>query len=139
MQATPATSLEFSVNPALQSISTLSSHASVRLQQRGVQRDVLDCLLTYGKADHDHHGCQIVTFDGRAMEHIGRHEPRPVKSKVSDHRNVYVVLNSDGMVVTAGHRFKKVLRDLSQSSLRPGRHRRPHSHRRALEQVAQAV
>jgi hypothetical protein len=38
---------------------------------------------------------------------------------------LYAVVDSTGVVITAGHRFRRVPRDLSLSSFRPGRSRSP--------------
>jgi hypothetical protein len=101
----------------------MTKHAGIRVQQRGVNRDVLDCLLAYGRHEPDHKGCRIVTFDGKSLNDLARHEPRALKTKAIDSRNVYAVADSEGVVITAGHRFRRVPRDLSLSSLRPGRSR----------------
>lgn len=100
-------------------------HAGVRVQQRGVNRDVLDCLLAYGHQEPDHKGCRIVTFDGRALLELSRFEPRELNTKPMGSRNLYAVVDGDGVVVTAGHRLRQIKRDLSLSSLRPGRSRSP--------------
>lgn len=103
----------------------LSPHAKVRQQQRGIRRDVLDYLVAYGRREHDHHHCEIVYFDAKAVLRVQKEVGRQVAHLVSDHRDVYAVIDSDGRVVTTGHRIKRILRDKSLSSLRPGRHRRP--------------
>ncbi|MDI1244180.1 MAG: hypothetical protein PSV24_02120 [Rhodoferax sp.] len=99
----------------------LTRHAAIRVQQRGVQREVLDCLLTYGHHEPDHKGCNVVTFDSRAIEDLSRFESRSIHTKASHARKLYAVIDSDGVVITTGHRFRRVPRDLSLSSLRPGR------------------
>ena len=38
----------------------LTHHAGIRVQQRGVNRDTLDCLLAYGHHESDHKGCSVV-------------------------------------------------------------------------------
>ena len=101
------------------------SSSDIRVQQRGVNREVLDCLLAYGHHEPDHKGCHVVTFDGKSLDAMARHESRSLNTKVSGASNLYAVVNSDGVVITAGHRFRRVPRDLSLSSLRPGRCRRP--------------
>ena len=111
----------------------LTTHAEVRLQQRGIRVEVLDCLLAYGRREHDHTHCEIAYFDTKALECIERHEGPRVAQLASDHRDVYAVIDSDGCVVTTGHRFRRILRDKSLSSLRPGRTRRPRQMRRAIE------
>lgn len=103
----------------------LTRHADIRVQQRGVNRDVLDCLLAYGRHEPDHKGCQVVTFDCKTLQAISRYEPSNVRTKAADSRNLYAVVNGDGVVITAGHRFRRIPRDKSLSSLRPGRSRSP--------------
>jgi len=103
----------------------LTRHAGIRVQQRGVNRDALDCLLAFGRHEPDHKGCHVVTFDGKSLQAMSRNEPGVVRTKASDSRNLYAVVDSDGVVITAGHRFRRVLRDLSLSSLRRGRSRSP--------------
>ena len=109
----------------------MTKHARLRVQQRGVNRNVLDCLLAYGHREPDHKGCQIVTFDSKAMDDLSRYESRNLKTKASDSARLYAVVDSDGVIVTTGHRFRRVPRDLSLSSYRPGRSRSPkalHTH-----------
>lgn len=103
----------------------LTVHAAIRAKQRGVNRSVLDCLLQYGRHEHDHMGCEVVTFDDETLDEVARLESRDLWRKVAEARSVYAIVDSEGSVVTTGHRFRKVLRDRSLSSNRPGRSRRP--------------
>ena len=103
----------------------MTKHARIRVQQRGVNRVVLDCLLAYGHHEPDHKGCQIVTFDSKAMDDLARYESRELKTKASDSAHLYAVVDSDGVIVTTGHRFRRIPRDLSLSAYRPGRSRSP--------------
>ena len=105
----------------------LSLHAEVRQQQRGIRREVLDCLVAYGRREHDHAQCEIVYFDAKAISRVHKEACARVAHLVSDHRDVYAVINSDGRVVTTGHRSRRILRDKSQSNLRPSRQRRSRS------------
>ena len=50
----------------------LTDHARSRSQQRAIPEIVLDGLLSYGKAVHDHHGSLIVFFDHRAKNRLRR-------------------------------------------------------------------
>lgn len=103
----------------------MTKHALARMQQRGVDHDLLHCLLAYGHHEPDHKGCNVVTFNGRAIADLGRYEPKGFKAKATGTRKLYAVVDSDGVVITAGHRIRRVPRDLSLSSLRPGRSRSP--------------
>lgn len=91
-----------------------------RAPQRGVDRNVLDRLLAYGRREFDHCGGKIVHFDDAALESISRHESTQLWLKASRSRCVYAVVNSDGLVVTTGHRYRRIQRDKSLSSYRTG-------------------
>ncbi len=103
----------------------LTPHAEIRVQQRGLDRQVLDCLTLYGRGEFDHFGCEIVYFDEAGLDKVARCEPRHVWLKAAESRRLYAVVNSDGVVVTTGHRYRRVQRDRSLSSYRPGRTRSP--------------
>ena len=103
----------------------LTPHAEIRVQQRGVDRQVLDCLLLYGRREFDHFGCEIVYFEEIGLDNVARSEPLRLWLKVVEARHLYAVVNSDGKVVTTGHRYRRVQRDRSLSSYRPGRTRFP--------------
>jgi len=105
--------------------SALTPHAEIRMQQRGVDRQVLDCLLLYGRREFDHFGCEIAYFNDAGLDKVARCETRRIWLKAVESRHLYAVVNSDGEVVTTGHRYQRVQRDRSLSSFRPGRTRSP--------------
>jgi hypothetical protein len=88
----------------------ITNHARARLQQRGISMPVLDCLLTFGKKVHDHHGAEILFFDHQARNQIrrtyGEHYFKHLESKL----DTYAVIGSDGAVLTVGHRTKRINR-----------------------------
>lgn len=88
--------------------SSISDHARIRMQQRGIPPVVLDCLLSYGHAEHDHQGAVIVYFDKAARIRLARSGIRPVN--LDKHLNSYAVLACDGTVKTVGHRYKRIPR-----------------------------
>lgn len=100
---------------------TLTAHATVRLRQRGIDPGVLDCLVRYGHHEHDHRGGVVVVFDRTSLEAIRRHESPALVRVAEDARSVYAVVGSGGQVITAGHRFRRVIRDPSISNYRPRR------------------
>lgn len=101
----------------------LTPHAAIRLRQRGIRPDVQDCLLAYGRREHDHAHCEIVYFDTQALKCLQRQEDPRTAHLAQDHRDVYAVVDSDGCIVTTGHRFRRVLRDKSLANVRPRSHR----------------
>lgn len=85
-------------------------HAEVRQQQRGINQDVLDCLTLYGRRERGHHGCEIAYFDSDTLDIIRRTEPRDLFLLVLKYRKTYAVLDPDDVIVTVGHRIRRVLR-----------------------------
>lgn len=110
--------------------SMLTPHAEIRMQQRGVENEVLGCLLQYGRRQHGPGGCELHFLDDAALDAIARHEPHRLLLRMTEARNLYAVVNSDGYVITTGYRYRRMLRDISLSSMRPGRSRRPRVRRR---------
>ena len=51
---------------------SLSEHAVIRMQQRGIPHAALECLLEYGRVQHDRHGGAIVFFDKAARRRLSR-------------------------------------------------------------------
>ena len=90
--------------------SHITDHAQVRLQQRGITAQVLDCLLTYGKTEHDHQGAEIVFFDHNARNRVRKALGNEEFRKLADRLDTYAVIASDGAVVTVGHRTKRITR-----------------------------
>ena len=84
-------------------------HANARMQQRGIARSAVDCLLEFGREHHDHHGAVIVMLDRPAIRHLERsgaaHGPA-----LDDLRGLYAVVASNGSVRTVGHRTRRLRR-----------------------------
>jgi hypothetical protein len=82
-------------------LSFLTPHAAARMQQRGIRPDELEDLLDFGTACHTHHrGVQILFWDKRTRRRAKRRDGR-----------VYAVVGADGVVITVGHRYRRILRD----------------------------
>lgn len=89
----------------------LSQHAEQRLQQRGIPREALDYVLTYGRVSHDHHGGCVVWLDKRARARLCREAGRRVLRRLGKHLDTYAVTDpADGRVVTVGHRYRRIRR-----------------------------
>jgi hypothetical protein len=76
----------------------LTTHARTRMQQRGILAAVIDDLLTWGRAEHDHHGGTILYFD------------RSARATTRRSSRAYLVLSNDGSVITVGHRVRRLPR-----------------------------
>lgn len=76
----------------------LTNHARARMQQRGIRPEILGALLDYGREVHVDGGRDLVFFDKRA------------RSRLAKSGNSYAILGSDGMVITVGHRYRRIPR-----------------------------
>ena len=112
---------------------TLTHHAATRIRQRGINLEVLGCLLSYGHREHDHRGAEVVAFDRSALSLVRATEAPDVWRAVEQARDVYAVVDSDGLVITSGFRFRRVVRDFSLSSMRPRRGHRNYLRGRQLQ------
>ena len=85
----------------------LTHHAAIRMQQRGIPHDVVDLILDFGHSCRNRRGSEVVhmtTRDSRmarADQGVTFNYPR---------RNYYLVLSTDGLVVTVGIRTKRLRR-----------------------------
>ena len=88
----------------------ITQHAAIRMKQRGIKEQTLDCLYRFGSKIHDSRGCIIVFFDKqsrkRLKETTNSAMPRPMESQM----NAYAVVSLHGEVLTVGHRIKRINR-----------------------------
>lgn len=89
---------------------TLSHHARVRMQQRGIPGAALACLLDYGRIEHDHHGGAIVYLDKAARRRLAREQGMGPLRALGKSLDAYAVVSADGTVMTVGHRYKRIWR-----------------------------
>ena len=97
----------------------MTTHAPERARQRGIDISIFECLLRHGREEHDHRGAVVVVIDRNAVERVRWFEDAATSRAAEDAREVYAVVGSEGQVLTTGHRFRRVARDLSLSNLRP--------------------
>lgn len=86
----------------------MTRHAQVRMQQRGISPLILEWLVTYGARTHDQHGGMVCYFDRNARRRLGRAVGARVVDLLGELLTSYAVLDGDGAVITAGHRFKRI-------------------------------
>jgi hypothetical protein len=84
-------------------LAPVTTHARVRMQQRGIPPAALAVLLEYGREAHDHRGCRIVLFDKRSRKRAA-HALGDTFRRIERHLDAYAVLAADDAVVTVGHR-----------------------------------
>jgi len=79
-------------------LSLLTPHAVARMQQRGIRPEALEDLLDFGAARHLHQrGVEIVFWDKKW---------RPKRRGA----RIYAVVGADGVVITVGHRYRRIPR-----------------------------
>ena len=88
----------------------LTDHARARLQQRGIPEPILEYLLAYGSTIHDHRGGELVFFDHHAREQLRRTQGAEAFKKLEPKLDTYAVIADDGVVLTVGHRTKRINR-----------------------------
>jgi hypothetical protein len=82
-----------------------TEHARARMQQRGISAAAIDLLLSYGASTHDHRGGEIVFFDKSARARLERSQPAAARLA-----RAYLIVASDGAVLTVGHRTRRMPR-----------------------------
>jgi DNA-binding TFAR19-related protein (PDSD5 family) len=89
--------------------SILTPHARARMQQRGIRPEMLEALLDYGREVHVAGGRDLVFFDKRARARLAK--AGLVRDVQADRLcKSYAVLSSEGIVITVGHRYRRVPR-----------------------------
>lgn len=63
------------------------------MQQRGVERELLECLLKYGEREYDHKGCEIVFLTDSCLDAIARYESHPLWIRMVAARSLYAVVD----------------------------------------------
>jgi hypothetical protein len=93
---------------------SLSAHARVRMQQRGISPEALATLLAWGATAPGAAGTEIVFFHRSERAHLGRTSRR---ARGRDRLcGLYAVIDQDGMVITVGHRYRRLARIGSRST-----------------------
>lgn len=90
------------------SISGLSHHAAVRLQQRGLPEFVFHLLEQYGETERSR-GSDTLFFSKASRTRIARDLGKEFRH-IERWMKAYAVVADSGVVVTAGHRFKRIFR-----------------------------
>jgi hypothetical protein len=79
------------------------------MQQRGIRPEMLEALLDYGREVHLAGGRDLVFFDKRARARLAK-AGLPRNARAARLCKSYAVLGSDGIVITVGHRYRRIPR-----------------------------
>jgi hypothetical protein len=86
----------------------LSTHARVRMQQRGISPEALELLFELGQVSSAAGGRQLVFLERAARPELGR---RAKRIREGDRlKRLYAVTDERGTVVTVGHRYRRLAR-----------------------------
>jgi len=88
----------------------LTCHAAKRLQQRGIQGNVLELLLEYGKQEYDHRGTRTLYFNKQARQKVSKAVSGNELKHLRKVFGTYAVVDSDDCVLTVGHRTHRINR-----------------------------
>ena len=84
-----------------------SSHARIRCQQRGIPKDVIEVLLSYGTRRY-RHGAEVCFMDRAARRKAAANLGRKRFACLSDRLDRYLVLSDDGTIITAAPRLRRM-------------------------------
>ncbi len=86
-----------------------TKHADVRIQQRAIPPLVLAWLQKYGTTQYSH-GAQKRYFDKQARKKLKREFGEQVVDRLGDLLDSYIVVDDEGLIITAGHRIQRFYR-----------------------------
>ena len=91
-------------------LAPLTTHARVRMQQRGIPAAAVEVLLDFGAESHDHrNGCRIVRFDKRSRKRAARELGERSFRAVERYLDTYAVVGPDDAVVTVAYRNRRLV------------------------------
>lgn len=90
---------------------SMSKHAGIRAQQRGIPPFIDQLLDLYGREQYDGYGGVILYLDKGSIRQMERDMGREPVRRLSTWRNAYKVKSSlDGCTITTGLRNKRIWR-----------------------------
>jgi hypothetical protein len=83
-------------------------HGEDRMKQRGIPPLIVEACISFGREYKAREGGSIYRFDKRSRRHLERAWGRMVVRRLSDLLDTFVVLGSDGTVITTGKCTKRL-------------------------------
>jgi hypothetical protein len=87
----------------------LSPHAQARMQQRAISAEALERLLDFGSVRPLARDKEIVFFDKKAKQRLAKAD-KAIARAAERLVRTYAVLAGNGIVVTVGHRYRRIQR-----------------------------
>jgi hypothetical protein len=85
----------------------ISSHARIRMTQRGLPLQALETLLEYGRCVYDPLGGKVVTLNSAGRIRLAKILPAGQLERWTD---MYAVLDAHDEVITVGRRSRRLCR-----------------------------
>ena len=85
-----------------------TKHANERIVKRGIPPLIVEWLMTYGNETHAADGANIRYFDKKCRKKLKSTIGALPYSRLEDQMDCYLI-EKDGVVVTVGHRIKKIM------------------------------
>jgi hypothetical protein len=79
------------------------------MRQRAISEETLERLLDFGSVQHLARDKDIVFFDKKAKKRLARAD-RALAREAERLVRTYAVLGGNGIVITVGHRYRRVRR-----------------------------
>ncbi len=88
----------------------LSNHAVAQMKQRAISETTVDYLIEWGRKAYDHRGSVVRYFDKASRNQLLRHFGEKRAKELESQLDAYVVVSTNGQVITVGHRYKRINR-----------------------------
>lgn len=94
----------------------LTQHAEKRLQQRGIRPEAVDLLMSFGTVEVDHNGACNYYIDKCSRRRVENQLGGQGLRQLEAIGQLYLVVNTDGEVITVGHRQRRIYHDRKPGS-----------------------
>jgi len=86
---------------------SLTRHAAMRMQQRGIPSWFVDLLVQHGRPYHDGHGALVLSVCKHTRRRLQRVLTERQYAAAERYFGVYAVVSADDAIVTAAHRTNR--------------------------------
>lgn len=80
-----------------------TAHAATRMQQRGIPPLIVEAALRHGTKLYAPGGVTRRVLDNKAIKRSQKHFGKACAKPLADYCGIYVVINSDGIILTVAH------------------------------------
>lgn len=84
-----------------------SKHAALRMIQRGLSKNIVELLVSYGSCRSAGRGAESVFFTKSALEEIKNDLGFEVYKECEKCKNAYVVISNDNVLITVARSYRR--------------------------------